>query len=106
MQSSAKSEWRSLVSEPVQPATRADVRYSASGKVKMMLYEELGFSPAMVEGELLDYSRGGCKIRHQFGYPQPGQQVTILISGMELKSTVMWTRSLGDWQETGFSFLR
>jgi hypothetical protein len=106
MHSSSGNEWRSLVSDTVQPSTRAHLRHPTSGRVTILLYRELGSFPAMVEGELLDRSRGGCKVRHRFGELKPGQQVTMLISGTEIEAVVVWARSLMDWHETGFSFVR
>jgi hypothetical protein len=104
--SCTSNEWRSLVGDTVQRKRRAEARHPASGEVKLYLYEELGICPAIVEGELVDRSMNGCKIRHTFGQLKPGQRVTVAIEMMELDAIVVWTKSLLDHHESGFSFLR
>jgi hypothetical protein len=70
-----------------------------------MLYEELGLLPAVVEGELLDLSRGGCKVSHRFGPLTQAQQVTVLMDSTERPAIVVWSKAVADHHESGFSFL-
>jgi hypothetical protein len=105
MKSSPNSGWRSLVGEVVQPSTRAELRYSASGQVKIMMYEGLGFFPASIPGELLDLSRGGCKVSHRFGPLTQAQRVTLVVDSTERQAIVVWSKPVADHHESGFSFL-
>jgi hypothetical protein len=100
------SEWRSLVGETVQRSTRKEQRFPASGPVLLLLYEELGTCPATARGELVDRSARGCKVNHEFGELKPGQQVTLVVGGMEISAVVAWSRSSMDRHESGFSFVR
>lgn len=70
-----------------------------------MLYEGLGLFPAIVEGELLDLSRGGCKVSHRFGPLTQAQQVTLLMDSTERQAIVVWSKAVTDHHESGFSFL-
>ncbi len=105
MESSRSSEWRSLVGTTVQRSRRSEFRYSVSGQVKIMLYEELGLLPAVVEGELVDLSRGGCRVSHRFGPLRQAQQVTLLMDSTERPAIVVWSKAIGDQHESGFSFV-
>jgi hypothetical protein len=70
-----------------------------------LVSEELGDCPATTNGELVDRSSRGCKIRHDYGYIKPGQEVTITINGLERRAVVVWSRSLLNHNESGLSFL-
>ena len=100
------SQWRSLIGETVQRSSRCEFRHAASGSVTILLYEDAAFVPARIEGELVDRSRGGCRVNHHFGNMQTGQQVTVIIQSVQLDAVVVWTKASGELFESGFSFKR
>jgi hypothetical protein len=85
---------------------RREVRYAASGPVQLHVQEELETAAATVDGELVDRSRGGCKVRHWFGILKTGQQVTVVLDEKEIPAIAVWTKKVSDHYESGFSFVR
>lgn len=76
----------------------------AEGVVAIFLEPAWGAVPAMIQGELLDKSSGGCRVQHQFGRLAPERKVWLSWADEHRAAYVVWNRVGEEDTETGFRF--
>lgn len=81
---------------------RADHRYRAEGEVSFFFEDPLRRE---VTGKLMDYSRGGFRVVHNYPALVSGQVVSFrhILAGGEAR--VVWNRIMEGLTETGFVVL-
>ena len=104
MKSGESVTWRALLGFEVQKGTRKEARYAASGRVAILLQPGFGDVSATVNGEFLDQSEGGCRIRHHFGPLKVTGEVAIVWVDDHRLARVIWNKCVGEETETGFQF--
>jgi hypothetical protein len=81
-----------------QVRPRKDKRRGTDGRLVVRLNE----SGKTIEGDLLDVSRRGFRLRHKQAALRAGQRVQVLYSWGEVWARVKWNRRDGSWYQSGF----
>jgi len=81
------------------------MRFAAHGRIAIFLEPAWGAVPAIVHGELVDTSTGGCRVRHQFGPLAIGRKVWLSWADEYRAALVVWNSSAEDSTETGVRFV-
>ncbi len=104
MATRCSSFWRDLVYQTVQPNRREHPRFAAEGPIAVFLEPGWGSVPATLQGDLVDKSEGGCRIRHHFDRLEVGRKVWLSWADDYCAAHVAWNRVCEEHTETGFRF--
>jgi hypothetical protein len=81
---------------------RREARQAAKGKVVV----RLDHGKTVIQGEMVDVSPSGFRIRYR-GHALPaGSDVDISYPWGDVRASIVWVCSEGDWTEVGFTILR
>ncbi len=93
---------RELTDEPITERRRKP-RRAASGVIRLTI---VGDDPLQFQGELVNISESGFRVRHHQTKLHAGQEVDFEHDRGQGSARVMWTRILGERVESGFVLIR
>ena len=82
------------------PERRRHPRTAVHGTAQLVLEDS-----TEVSGEVIEISRGGFRLRHEFRGFKEGQRVNFVHTFGKGKARVVWSREVGPAMETGFCLL-
>ena len=97
--------WRQFLGFEVRKGNRKEPRYPSSEKVAIVLQPGFGDVSATVQGEFVDRSKSGCRIRHRLGSLRATSEVAVVWIDDHKRARVIWNKCEGDVTETGLQFI-